>query len=195
MHLRQNDTNSQWLIVVFNPADYVANIFMPLYLDKARGPLIIQTWYPNALASIWVPSTMSAVMAALRNKSIGCHFCHDMILRQAGIIALKDDGRALQNQFASQADANDYFIQVVVTNYVTTTLHDFRNQRRKWERLKRKVPSARRKWIKKRDERRQAEAYLGISPFAYELRRACEEFYSALKNEWGFSPIKLFLMK
>ncbi len=166
MHLRQNDTNSQWLILLFNPADYVANIFMSLYLDKARGPLIIQTWYPNR--------------------------CY---LRQAGIIALKDDGRALQNQFASQADANDYFIQVVVTNYVTTTLHDFWNQRRKWERLKRKVPSARRKWMKKRDERRQAEAYLGISPFAYELRQACEEFYSALKNEWGFSPIKLFLMK
>ena len=140
MHLRQNDNNSQWLIVVFNPADYVANIFMPPYLDKVRGQLIIQTWYPNALTSIWVPSTMSAVMVALRNKSIGCHFCYDIILRQAGKLALKDDGQNIQNMFASQADANDYFIQVVVNNYVTTTLHVFQKNQRKWERLKRKVP-------------------------------------------------------
>ena len=97
--------------------------------------------------------------------------------------------------FASQADANDYFIQVVVNNYVTTTLHVFQKNQRKWERLKRKVPSARKKWIKKRDERRKAEAYLGISPFSYELRRACEEFYSVLKDEWGFSPEKMYLMK
>jgi hypothetical protein len=90
--LRHNDNNSQWLIVVFNPTDYVTNIFMPLYLDKVRGQLIIQTWHPNALASFWAPSTMSAVMVALQNKRTGCSFCRDMILSQAGITALKDDG-------------------------------------------------------------------------------------------------------
>jgi hypothetical protein len=83
----------------------------------------------------------------------------------------------------------------MVESYVTTILHEFRCNRRKCNQLKRKVPAARRRWIAKHDEWHRAEAYLGIQPFSYELRRAREEFYSAIRTEWGFSPRKLFLMK
>jgi hypothetical protein len=54
--------------------------------------------------------------------------------------------------------------------YVTTKFHDFQNQHNKNERLKRKILSASRKQIKTWNERHQVEAYLGISPFEYELR-------------------------
>ena len=168
---------------------------MPLYLDKVRGECIVRNWYPDALRCVWTPSTMDAVMDALRKKQIGCRFCHNIILQEVGTTAILVGAVALHDRFASQLDANNYFINTIVECYVTTTLHEFRNHRKKWKRLKRKVPSARRRWIAKRDERRQAEAYLGVQLFSYELRRACEEFYSALRIEWGFSPGKLFLMK
>jgi len=40
-------------MVVFKLDDYVTNVFIPLYLDKVRGSLMIQTLYPNALTLIW----------------------------------------------------------------------------------------------------------------------------------------------
>ncbi len=55
MLLQQNDNNSQWMIVVFHPSSYVCNTYLPLYLDKERGQFIIQTWYPYAVTSVWVP--------------------------------------------------------------------------------------------------------------------------------------------
>ena len=168
---------------------------MPLYLDKERGQHIVMDWYPNAIRSVWMPSTMDAVMSALSKKKIGCHFCHNIILQRAGTIALQLGAGALQDYFSSKSDANDYFIKIIVDSYVTTTLHEFRSQRRKSKRLKRQVPTARKRWVAKRDRRHQEEAYLGSQEFPYELRRSCEEFYSALKMEWGFSPTKLFLMK
>jgi hypothetical protein len=84
----------------------------------------------------------------------------------------------LHDQFSSQLDANNYFIKVIV-EYATTTLHEFKNKRKKCKRLKRMVPAARRRWIAKYDAQRKAEAYLVVPSFL-ELRRSCEEFYSAL---------------
>jgi hypothetical protein len=99
---------------------------------------------------------------------------------------------ALHDRFSSQWDAMDYFINAIVESYVTTILHEFRCKRRKCDKLKRMVPAARRRWIAKHDEQHQAEAYLGVQPFSYELRQACEEFYCAIRTEWSFSPRKLF---
>ena len=192
MLLRQNDNNSQWIIVVFYPSSYVCNTYLPLYLDKERGQFIIQTWYPNAVTSVWVPSTMNAVLSALKNKQVGCHFCHQFILKEAGAIALRDGA---QGRFSSVDEANDYFILVVIKGYLVTALHGFRNNKRKLAKLKRKVPAATRRWKISRDDRRQKEAYLGSKSFPYELSRCCQEFYHCLKKEWGFAPEKILLMK
>jgi hypothetical protein len=80
-------------------------------------------------------------------------------------------------------------------SYVTTTLYEFRFQSRRSKRLKQQVPTTRRRWLAKRDRWCQEEAYCGSQEFLFELRRSCEEFYSALKMKWGFNPRKLFLMK
>jgi hypothetical protein len=192
MLLRQNDNNSRWIIVVFHSSSYISNTYLPLYLDKERGHAIIQTWYPNALTSVWVPSTMNAVISALKNKQVGCPFCHHFILSEAGAIALRDGA---QGRFSSVDEANDYFILVIVRRYLVTTLHGFRNNKRRLAKLKRKVSAAKRQWKISRDDRRQKEAYLGATTFPYELNRSCQEFYHCLKKEWGFAPDKFLLMK
>jgi hypothetical protein len=191
MLLWQNDNNSQWMIVVFYPSSCVSQTYLPLYLDKDRGQYIIQTWYPNAITSVWVPTTMNAVISALKNKQVGCRFCHQLILNEAGAIALRD---GFQGRFSSVDEANDYFIQVIIEGYLVIALHGFRNNKRKLAKLKRKVPAAKRRWNKSRDDRRQKEAYLGSKSFPYELSRCCREFYHFLKKEWGFTPEKVLLM-
>ena len=92
-------------------------------------------------------------------------------------------------------DANDYFIDVIINSYLMTALHAFRSNARKVARLKRKTWQAKLQWMRKRDLRRVNELYLGVQPFSYELRRCCEEFYKQLKKAWGFTPVKLLLMK
>ena len=195
MQLRRRPNTSQWLIVVFNPSHYITELFLPLYLSRDSGESIIRTWYPNAVTSIWLPSSMSSVMLALQQKTIGCHFCHQFILGAVGSLALTSSMHSLQSKFVSKHDADDYFIAVVINSYLTTTLHAFRRNARKLARLKRKVQQAKLQWTRKRDLRRLNELYLGLQPFSYELRRCCEEFYKQLKKTWGFAPIKLFLMK
>ncbi len=64
-------------------------------------------WYPNAIRSVWMPSTMCVVMLALRKNKIGCHFCHNIILQRVGTIALQLGAGALQDYFVSESDAND----------------------------------------------------------------------------------------
>jgi hypothetical protein len=194
MLLRQNDNNSQWMIVVFDPSRYISNVYLPLYLDKERGQGIIETWYPNAITSIWIPSTMNAVISALKKKQIGCRFCHQLILNEAGVIALRDGAETLQGRFLSEDDANDYFILVVIDGYLLIALHGFKKNKGKRAKLKRKVPAAKRQWMISRDYRRQEEAYLGCKSFPYELSRCCREFFYCLKKEWGFSPEKNLLM-
>ena len=192
MQLRRWPSTTQWLIVAFNPSHYITELFLPLYLDRDRGEEVIQTWYPNSLTSIWLPSAMSSVMLALQQKRIGCHFCHQFILNKVGLLALTTGTHDLQTRFSSELYANDYFIDVVIKAYLTVMLHDFRSNRRKVARLKRKIPQAKRQWLRKRDLRRLDECYLGSQPFCYELRRCCEEFYKQLKNIWGFTPQRLF---
>jgi hypothetical protein len=193
MQLHRRPNTSQWLIVVFNPSHYIAELFLPLYLNRDIGESIIRTWYPNSLTSIWLPSSMSLVMLALHQKVIGCHFSHQFILGAVGSLALSSSSHSLQSKFASKMDANDYFIAVVINAYLTITLHEL--NARKAARLKRKTRQAKLQWIRKRDIRRHNELYLGVQPFPYELRRCCEEFYKQLKKAWGFTPEKRFLMK
>jgi hypothetical protein len=124
---------------------------MPMYLDKDRGPLIVTTWYPNALTSCWVPVSFNSVMLALRKKTISCHFCHDMILNAAGKMTLQDGIHRLNAQFLSEEDVNKHFILLVINNYLLTALHAFQKNKKKRLRLKRKIPLAKRKWAMKRE--------------------------------------------
>ena len=140
------------MIVVFDPSSCMLQTYLPLYLDKDRGQYIIQTWYPNAVTSVWVPTTMNAVISALKKKKqVDCCFCHQLILNEAGAIALRDGA---QGRFSSVDDANDYCIQVVIVGYLLMTLDGFQKNRRKRAKLKRKVPAAKRRWMICRDDRR-----------------------------------------
>jgi hypothetical protein len=168
---------------------------MPLYIDEDRGHSIVATWYPNSLTSCWVPISFSSVMLSLRKKIASCHFCHDMILKTAGTMALQVGIHRLSTQFPSEKDVNKHFILKVIDSYSVTALHEFQKNKRKQLRLKRKVPIMKQKWALKQEERHQAEAYLGCQPFQYKLRQSCEEFYRILRSEWGFSPIQIYLMK
>jgi hypothetical protein len=98
---------------------------MLLYLDKDRDPLIVSTWYPNALTSCWVPVSFNSVMLALGKKIISCHFCHDMILNTERKMSLQDGIHRLNAQFLSEEDINKHFILLVMSNYLPTALHAF----------------------------------------------------------------------
>jgi hypothetical protein len=74
MLLRQTNNNSQWLIVIFPPLLYSTYEFMPLYLDKEIGQHLVMDWYPNAIRSVWMPSTMDAIMSALSRKKMDATF-------------------------------------------------------------------------------------------------------------------------
>lgn len=195
MLLRQNDNNSQWSIVVFYPSSHVSTVFLPLYLDKDQGPSIVSTWYPNAVTSCWVPPSFREIMSTLKKKLISCHHCHTIILNSAGTMALKDGIHVLSEKFRTEEDAKKHFIVLVIDTYLVRALDEFKNNKRKASRLKQKVLVAKHKWDVAREGRQQREAYLGSQPFHYDLRRSCEEFYSILKKEWGFSPEKQMLMK
>jgi hypothetical protein len=51
----------------------------------------------------------------------------------------------------SEDDANDYIILVVIDGYLLIALHDFRKNKRKRAKLKRKVPAAKRRWMISQD--------------------------------------------
>jgi hypothetical protein len=115
---------------------------------------------------------MNAVISALKNMQIGCRFCHQLILNEAGAMAFRDGA----------------FILVFIDGYLVLALHVFRKNKRKRSKLKRKVPAASMQWLISRDDQRQKEAYLGSKSSTYELSYCCREFYHCLKKEWGFSP-------
>ena len=190
MLLRPSDINSRWLIVVFYPSSHETTLFLPMYLDRDQGTSIVSTWYPNAITSCWVPSSFQDVMSSLKKKLISCHYCHEIILNAVGTMALQDGDHMMSANFETKEDANYHFIVVVIDKYLVKALQEFKNNQRKKSRLKRKVLAAKMKWNMKREQRHQTEAYLGSLPFHHELRRSCEEFYCALRKEWGFSPEK-----
>ncbi len=102
------------------------------HLDEHRGQSIVETWYLNSLTSPygyflqWVQSWQHCII-----KKISCHFCHQIILREAGIIALRSGAHTLQCCFTSKMDANDHFILSVIDAYLTTALHGLKNNRKK----------------------------------------------------------------
>jgi hypothetical protein len=112
-----------------------------------------------------------------------------------GTMALKYGVHVLSAKFPMEDDAKKHFIFLVIDKYMVSALDEFKNNKRKASRLKQKVPVAKHKWDVAREQRKQKKAYLGSQPFHYDLRRSCEEFYSILNKEWGFSPEKQMLMK
>jgi hypothetical protein len=117
------------------------------------------------------------------------------LIHPRGSFALSISTRDLNNRFLSEMDANDYFVDVVINSYLMTALHAFRSNARKVARLKRKTRQAKLQWMREQNQRRINELYLGVQPFFYEPRRCCEEFYKELKKAWGFTSVKLLLMK
>jgi hypothetical protein len=141
---------------------------------------------------------MSSVLKLIRDKKINGSnkFWHEHLLRSVGELALTSPRQGidtLMTKFTSEAEANNYFIDVVVKTYIVTAIHHECKGIRK--RLEVEVSRAKELWIKKQNKHCQIELYLGTLPFHDELRRSCEEFYAALRNVWGFKPYQLFYMK
>ena len=99
----------------------------------------------------------------------------------------------MAEKFGSDMEANDYFIDKVIENYLIVAIENCkRSQQGKMKAL---ITDAMENWILKRNERRQDELYLGRLKFHEELKKSCGEFYSALKRAWGFYPIKVDYFK
>jgi hypothetical protein len=182
------------MIVVFLPPPFTMKNYIVLYLEKENGLLQVEHWYPNCVRAIWLPKSLNSVVKMIHQRKIAKRsFLHHSILRTVGELAEREGSIALETKFASEREANDYIINVVIDNYIVTALHDLKRSQRK--RLKEKVKEAKEHWIMKRNGRQQSELYLGRLTFDQELKRSCGEFYSSLKNVWGCSPTKLDYMK
>jgi hypothetical protein len=76
---------------------------------------------------------MNTVLSALKNKQVGCCFCHQLILKEAGAIVLR---YGAQGRFSSVVEANE--------GYLVIALHGLKKNKMKVAKLKRKVPAAKR---------------------------------------------------
>jgi hypothetical protein len=85
-------------------------------------------------------------------------------------MALQDGDHMMSANFETKEDANYHFIVVVIDKYLVKALQEFKKNRRKKSRLKRKVLAAKMKWNMKREQRHRTEAYLGSMPFHHDLR-------------------------
>ncbi len=98
-------------------------------------------------------------------------FLHHLFLQTIGELAESEGCVALADKFASEMEANDYFIDKVIDTYLVTAIHVLKRSKR--EKMRAKVSHAKEKWIMKRNEHRQAELYLGRLTFHEELKRSC----------------------
>ncbi len=51
---------------------------------------------------------------SIAGENIGCHFCHQFILREVGSLALASSTHDMNSRLTSEIEANDYFITVVI---------------------------------------------------------------------------------
>jgi hypothetical protein len=181
------------VVVLFQPP-YTTKIYQVLCLDKENGVILIHDWYPMAVNAIWLPHTMDAIVQMIKEKRVAKKpFLHNLILRTIGELAESEGCAALAYKFASMMEANDFFIDKVIDTYLVTAIHVLKRSQR--EKMRATIIHVKEKWVLKRNERRQAELYLGRLTFHEELKRSCGEFYSSLNSIWGFSPIKLDYLK
>ena len=194
MQLRHRGYNSQWMVVVFSPPPFDTKNYQVLCLSKESGIILIQHWYPGAVNAIWLPPSMDVVVRIIKQgKLANTLFLHHLILRTIGELAESEGCAGLITKFASEVEASDYFIDKVIDTYLVTAIHVLKRSQR--EKMRATIIHVKEKWVLKRNERRQAELYLGRLTFHEELKRSCGEFYSSLKSIWGFSPIKLDYLK
>lgn len=187
MQLRQRSNDSRWLIVVFSPSSFVANLFLPLHLKLDTGERVVRIWYPSSLAFYWLPTTMNSIMTSLRKKTVSNPYYHAFLLNHVGSLALTVSRIELERKFSSEQEANDYFILTIIDAYLKAILRDITGNIN-ISRLKRRIPEVKYQWMIKRDRRRRDELYLGVLSFKDELSRCVDEFYNELKKVWGFSP-------
>jgi hypothetical protein len=190
MHLRHRGYNSQWMVVVFFMPPFTSKNYEVHCVSKLDGVILIQHRFPMAVNAIWLPHSMDAVVGLIRQGKFATRpFLHHLFLRTIGELAESEGCVALSDKFASEMEANDYFIDKVIDTYLVTAIHVLKRSQR--EKMRAKVSHAKEKWIMKRNERQQAELYLGRLTFHKELKRSCSEFYSSLRSIWGFCPLKL----
>jgi len=181
------------VVVLFQPP-FTTKIYQVLCLNKENGVILIHDWYPMAVNAIWLPHTMDAMVQMIKQKRVAKKpFLHNLILRTIGELAESEGCAALADKFASEMEANDFFIDKVINTYLVMAIHNLKRTQR--EKMKALVVHAKENWIIKWNEHRQAELYLGKLKFDEELKRSCGEGYSSLKSIWSFSSVKLDYMK
>jgi hypothetical protein len=182
-----------WLLLFFS-APYTTRNYQVLCLNKLDGVMLVNRWYPRAVNAIWLPHCMDAVVAMVHQRKLSNRpILHQLILSNIGKLAEMEGCVALAERFSCVMEANDYFIDKVIENYLRIAIENLKRSQR--VKMKGLVHDAMEKWVLKRNERRCDELYLGRLPFHEELKRCCGEFYSALKHTWGCCPIKVDYFK
>lgn len=182
------------MVVVFFPPPFTTKDYQVVCVSKLDGIILLTRCYPQVVNAIWLPHSMDAVVVMIKQGKLANRlFLHHLILRTIGELAESEGCVALADKFASEMEANDFFIDKVIDTYLVTAIHHLKRSQR--EKMKALVLQGKENWTMKRNKRRQAELHLGRLPFHEELKRSCCEFYSSLKSIWGFSPIKLDYFK
>lgn len=181
-----------WLF--FFSAPFTCKHYQVLCLTKLDGVIVVNRWYPTAVNAIWLPHSMDAVVVTIKERKLSNRpNLHQLILTNIGELVEKEGSMALVEMFGTDMEAYDYFEDKVIEIYlVTESGHLKRSQRRNLVVL---VSDAKEVWMRKRNEHRLAELYLGRLPFHKELKRCCGEFYSSLKRTWGCCPLKVDFFK
>jgi hypothetical protein len=129
-----------------------------------------------AVNAIWLPHSMDAVVGMMKQGKVAKRlFLHHLILRTIGELAESESCAALAGKFASEMEANDFFIDKVIDTYLVTAIHVLKRSQR--EKMRAKIIHAMEKWFVKCNEHQQAELYHGRLTFDEELKRSCGEFY------------------
>jgi hypothetical protein len=169
------------MVLEFFPPPFTTKDYQVVCVSKLDGIILLQRCYPTAVNAIWLPHSMDAVAVTIKQgKLANSLFLHHLILRTIGELAESEGCAALADKFASEMEANEFFIDKVINTYLVTAIHHLKRSQR--EKIKALVLQGREKYMMKHNERRQAELYLGRLPFHEELKRSCGEFYSSLRT-------------
>ncbi len=158
------------MVAVFFVLPFTNKNYEVHFVRKLDGVILVQHRFPMAVNSIWLPHSMDAVVGMIKQGKLANRpFLHHLFLRTIGELAESEGWVALADRFASEMEANDYFIDEVIDTYLVMAIHVLKRSQR--EKMRAKVSHAKEKWIMKRNEHQQAELHLGSLTFSKELKR------------------------
>jgi hypothetical protein len=82
---------------------------------------------PMAVNAIWLPHSMDAVVVMIKQGQLANRpHLHHLFLKNIGELAENEGCVTLADKFASDSEANDYFINKVIDNYLVTAIQNLK---------------------------------------------------------------------